>query len=605
MLHWLKRSRLEISRAAPGKLRVWVDLDDNTIKTKDENAVIKTLGNGIKSIVKTATNVLVDTYTITRDDDETQTYDVTNGRGIDALDKVSTNVLTDTYRISFNDETTFDYNVLNGRGINDLEKLETQVLADVYRVTFNDGTVFDYTVTNGRGIVEIQAPATFGQPDTTDAYTVLYNDGTTSGFAVRNGRDGIDGLITSINGISEPNVVLTAQDVGAIPADALGITVATLDGSGKVPAAQLPSYVDDVLEFANLAAFPVMGESGKIYVAIDTGFTYRWSGSQYVVISANQNAFAAITGNTGTATADTVSDTISITGTNGISTSATDTPDGVVITPQYAAPVTIGTANSEGAANTFARSNHVHAHGDQAGGTLHAAATTSVNGFMSAADKTKLDGIQSGAQVNAVTSVFGRTGAVVAQQADYDAFFTTPAEAAAAAPVQSVNGQTGAVNIAIPAPKLSANITTLFASPANSTAVTVVLSLAIPANYLTTGKSFDFDLEGTQSQSAAATNVVGAIFVNGTQLVSAAVAGGTAAQTNRSLRMKGGIMWNGANYLGNITVGVSGVLPVGNANVAGVAVAASAAHNIDLRVQTSTANAANIIRAMVAAIKEI
>ena len=51
---------------------------------------------------------------------------------------------------------------------------------------------------------------------------------------------------------------------------------------GVVPSAQLPSFVDDVLEFANLASFPVTGESGKIYVAIDVNKSYRWSGSIYV-----------------------------------------------------------------------------------------------------------------------------------------------------------------------------------------------------------------------------------------------------------------------------------------------------------------------------------
>lgn len=60
---------------------------------------------------------------------------------------------------------------------------------------------------------------------------------------------------------------------------------APLDSSSKVPAANLPSYVDDVLEFANLAAFPVTGESGKIYVALDSNKTYRWSGSAYVEVS--------------------------------------------------------------------------------------------------------------------------------------------------------------------------------------------------------------------------------------------------------------------------------------------------------------------------------
>ena len=63
--------------------------------------------------------------------------------------------------------------------------------------------------------------------------------------------------------------------------------LATLDAGGLVPAAQLPSFVDDVLEFANLAAFPATGETGKIYVALDTNITYRWSGSAYVVISAS------------------------------------------------------------------------------------------------------------------------------------------------------------------------------------------------------------------------------------------------------------------------------------------------------------------------------
>ena len=60
-------------------------------------------------------------------------------------------------------------------------------------------------------------------------------------------------------------------------------------------------------------------------------------------------------------------------------------------------PVGVGTANAAGSAATFARSDHVHDHGAQTSGSLHAAATTSVAGFLSAADKTKLDGVSSGA----------------------------------------------------------------------------------------------------------------------------------------------------------------------------------------------------------------
>lgn len=61
--------------------------------------------------------------------------------------------------------------------------------------------------------------------------------------------------------------------------------LAELDSTGKVPAAQLPSYVDDVLEFSTKDQFPQIGETGKIYVSKDTNLTYRWTGTQYLEIS--------------------------------------------------------------------------------------------------------------------------------------------------------------------------------------------------------------------------------------------------------------------------------------------------------------------------------
>lgn len=63
--------------------------------------------------------------------------------------------------------------------------------------------------------------------------------------------------------------------------------VATLGADGKVPSGQLPSYVDDVLEYENKASFPSAGETGKIYVSKDTNLTYRWSATAYVEISAS------------------------------------------------------------------------------------------------------------------------------------------------------------------------------------------------------------------------------------------------------------------------------------------------------------------------------
>ena len=79
--------------------------------------------------------------------------------------------------------------------------------------------------------------------------------------------------------------------------------VASLDSTGKVPSSQLPSYVDDVLEYATQTSFPSTGEAGKIYVAQDTNKTYRWGGSVYTEISSSlalgETSSTAYAGNKG------------------------------------------------------------------------------------------------------------------------------------------------------------------------------------------------------------------------------------------------------------------------------------------------------------------
>ena len=70
---------------------------------------------------------------------------------------------------------------------------------------------------------------------------------------------------------------------------------AGLDADGKVPSNQLPSYVDDVVEFANLASFPAIGSQGLIYVDLATNKTYRWSGSTYIEISASPGSTDSVT----------------------------------------------------------------------------------------------------------------------------------------------------------------------------------------------------------------------------------------------------------------------------------------------------------------------
>ena len=106
------------------------------------------------------------------------------------------------------------------------------------------------------------------------------------------------GDVKSVNG-KIGVVVLDSADVGApsltyvneqldTKADSIAVTQALSTKAdlvgGLIPANQLPSSVDDVLEYASLSSFPVEGEASKIYVALDTNKTYRWGGSSYVEI---------------------------------------------------------------------------------------------------------------------------------------------------------------------------------------------------------------------------------------------------------------------------------------------------------------------------------
>lgn len=95
---------------------------------------------------------------------------------------------------------------------------------------------------------------------------------------------------------------------GYTPADGakLGVAngVASLDATGKVPASQLPSFVDDVIEVNGINSAPATGESDKIYVDTQTNKVYRWSGTSYVEISASdivtgseKNGYIKINGN--------------------------------------------------------------------------------------------------------------------------------------------------------------------------------------------------------------------------------------------------------------------------------------------------------------------
>ena len=225
--------------------------------------------------------------------------------------------------------------------------------------------------------------------------------------------------------------------------------VATLNESGTVPSSQLPSYVDDVLEYDNKSAFPPSGEAGKIYVAKDTNLTYRWSGSTYVEISqslalgeTSSTAYAGDKGAANRAAISSLPDSIisnigltNITGTTvGFNISrvnksglnygsptgsvlnipaATDDTAGLMTAAHYSLLYELDQAIDTlggkglllGEINTNPQASAVElsfttlqksSTGTIENGTVKeqiAAATSSVAGVMSAADKAKLDGI--------------------------------------------------------------------------------------------------------------------------------------------------------------------------------------------------------------------
>jgi hypothetical protein len=285
----------------------------------------------------------------------------------------------------------------------------------------------DVTYTSGsfNGSANVTGTATLASVGTAGTYTKVTTDA--------------KGRVTS-------GTTLVAADIPSL--DASKITTGTID------AARLPSYVDDVIEGANLAAFPATGETGKIYVALDTNKTYRWSGSAYVYITSG--AVDSVAGKTGVVTlvkgdvglgnVDNTADS-----TKNVSSAATLTTARTINGVSFNGSANITVADStkqpldadltaiaalagtsgllrKTAADTWSLDTNAYVTSSgvtsvtgtapivSSGGATPAisisAATTSAAGSMSSADKTKLDGIASGATANTgtVTSVATGTG---------------------------------------------------------------------------------------------------------------------------------------------------------------------------------------------------
>ena len=207
----------------------------------------------------------------------------------------------------------------------------------------------------------------------------------------------VNTAITNLNNLVGDTEVSTQISNAITNQKGVADGIATLDSTGKVPSTQLPSYVDDVIDgyyynskFYKESAHTteIAGETGKIYVDLDTNKTYRWSGSAYVVISetlalgtTSSTAFRGDYGNT------------AYTHANAKGSA-------------FASGLYKITTNAQGhvTAATAVEKSDITKLGIPAKDTTYSVATTSANGLMSKDDKTKLDGIATGANKTVVDS---------------------------------------------------------------------------------------------------------------------------------------------------------------------------------------------------------
>ena len=218
----------------------------------------------------------------------------------------------------------------------------------------------------------------------------------------------IDQKLTKVNAIVDTKIDKSSAGV------ANGI--AQLDLTGKVPASQLPSFVDDVLEFDSVTAFPEEGEAGKIYIAVDTNITYRWSGTQYTTISSSlalgETSSTAYPGDKGKANADklaTIESGAQVNVIENVKARGTDLPitDKRVIVPE---DIAIGDTEPTGDELVWFNTSedYLFEFDGYTKLALGETSSTAYPGDKGKANADKLATIESGAQVNVIENVKAR-----------------------------------------------------------------------------------------------------------------------------------------------------------------------------------------------------
>lgn len=353
-------------------------------------------------------NIIVGGTTIAADS-KTDTLTIVAGNNVTLTPDAKNDKLTITAK-----DTVYTHPIYTARG------------AGLYKVTV-DGTGHVSEVTNvvKDDIVALGIPAqdtTYNEATTSDAGLMSASDKTklngiadganktivdsalssTSTNPVQNKvvNTAISSLNTLIGDKSVASQITSAIDALDLDSTYIAVTqkgaangVAELDSSGKVPSTQLPSYVDDVLEYTAKSNFPSTGEAGKIYVDTSTNLAYRWGGSAYTEISpsialgtTSSTAFRGDYGNTAYTHANAKGSAF----TSGL----------YKITTNAQGHVTAATAVAK---------SDITGLGIPAQDTTYSEATTSATGLMSADDKIKLDGIATGANKTTVDSTLSST----------------------------------------------------------------------------------------------------------------------------------------------------------------------------------------------------
>lgn len=191
---------------------------------------------------------------------------------------------------------------------------DTVIDGSYAHITVTANSVSDGTTTFNKYVLPVASSSIGGVKSGTDITVDAAGNVSVNDNSHNHTISNVTGLETVLAGKVDANGAITGATKAKITYDAKGLVtggadlsasdIPNLDASkitsGTISADRLPSYVDDVVEYANLAAFPGTGEAGKLYVALDTGKIYRWSGSVYVQITSG--AVDSVAGHTGVVT---------------------------------------------------------------------------------------------------------------------------------------------------------------------------------------------------------------------------------------------------------------------------------------------------------------